>query len=220
VLVGSMLAAGSPGLSQQSSDRRVDAMFSDLSKPGSPGCAVGVYRDGKIVVAKGYGYANLEDSIPITPQTVFDVGSVAKQFTAASILLLEKQGAPQSSHAIGSKRRRTPRPRNRWYSGSGRRGNLVLVSACSFPHKRRGITERGFALCCSQILRKLGLRRFIFGGYCVPVGVSNSSQSSSSSEGSEAIETAGGTTELLIPVPPPGRRANRQLKGRDSQPEI
>src|SRR5262249_16859065 len=42
--------------------------------------------------AKGYGLANIEENVPITPQTVFDIGSISKQFTAASILLLEKQG--------------------------------------------------------------------------------------------------------------------------------
>jgi CubicO group peptidase (beta-lactamase class C family) len=51
-----------------------------------------VYRDGKIIYAKGYGLANVEQGVAITPQSVFDVGSIAKQFTAASILLLEKQG--------------------------------------------------------------------------------------------------------------------------------
>src|SRR5215470_14725978 len=92
LLAGSMLAVSIFGWAQEPSDPFVDAMFADLTKPGSPGCAVGVYRDGKIVLGKGYGFANLEDSVPITPHTVFDVGSVAKQFTAASILLLEKQG--------------------------------------------------------------------------------------------------------------------------------
>lgn len=67
-------------------------MFADLQTAGSPGCAVGIYRDGKISLTKGYGYANLEESVPITSETVFDVGSVSKQFTAASILLLEEQG--------------------------------------------------------------------------------------------------------------------------------
>jgi CubicO group peptidase (beta-lactamase class C family) len=70
----------------------VDEVFADLAKPGSPGCALGVYRDGKIIYAKGYGLANLEENIPITPASVFDIGSTSKQFTAASILLLEKQG--------------------------------------------------------------------------------------------------------------------------------
>jgi CubicO group peptidase (beta-lactamase class C family) len=70
----------------------VDAIFADLTASGSPGCALGVYRHGKIVYARGYGLANIEERVPITPQTVFDVGSIAKQFTATTILLLEQQG--------------------------------------------------------------------------------------------------------------------------------
>ncbi len=70
----------------------VDEVFADLTKPGSPGCALGVYREGKIIYSKGYGLANLEESVPITPESVFDIGSTSKQFTAASILLLEEQG--------------------------------------------------------------------------------------------------------------------------------
>jgi CubicO group peptidase (beta-lactamase class C family) len=70
----------------------VDEVFADLTKPGSPGCALGVYRDGAIIYTKGYGLGNLEENVPITPASVFDIGSTSKQFTAASILLLEKQG--------------------------------------------------------------------------------------------------------------------------------
>jgi CubicO group peptidase (beta-lactamase class C family) len=70
----------------------VDEVFVDLTKAGSPGCALGVYGDGKIAYSKGYGLANLEENVAITPQSVFDIGSTSKQFTAASILLLEKQG--------------------------------------------------------------------------------------------------------------------------------
>jgi CubicO group peptidase (beta-lactamase class C family) len=70
----------------------VDEVFADLTKAGSPGCAVAVYRNGRISYSKGYGLANIEEDVPITPQTVFDIGSTSKQFTASSILLLEKQG--------------------------------------------------------------------------------------------------------------------------------
>ncbi len=70
----------------------VDNVFADLQKPGSPGCALGVYRDGKVIYSKGYGLASVELDAPITPETVFDIGSTSKQFTAASILLLEQQG--------------------------------------------------------------------------------------------------------------------------------
>lgn len=78
--------------SDEKSAAAVDEVFSDLTKPGSPGCALAVYRDGKIIYAKGYGLANIEENVAITPRTVFDIGSTSKQFTAASILLLEKQG--------------------------------------------------------------------------------------------------------------------------------
>jgi CubicO group peptidase (beta-lactamase class C family) len=70
----------------------VDEVFADVAKPGTPGCALGVYRHGKIIYEKGYGFANLEENVPIAPSSVFDIGSTSKQFTAASILLLEKQG--------------------------------------------------------------------------------------------------------------------------------
>jgi CubicO group peptidase (beta-lactamase class C family) len=72
--------------------KQVDAVFVDLVKPGSPGCALAVARNGKIVYEKGYGLANVEQQVFITPRTVFDIGSTSKQFTAASILLLEKEG--------------------------------------------------------------------------------------------------------------------------------
>jgi CubicO group peptidase (beta-lactamase class C family) len=71
---------------------QVDALFAQWDKPDSPGCAVGIIKDGVLIHARGYGMANLEHGIPITRQTVFDIGSCSKQFTAFCILLLEKQG--------------------------------------------------------------------------------------------------------------------------------
>ncbi len=71
---------------------QVDKVFADLQKAGSPGCALGVFRNAQIIYAKGYGLASVELNSPITPETVFDIGSTSKQFTASSILLLEKQG--------------------------------------------------------------------------------------------------------------------------------
>src|SRR5467141_4033882 len=86
------LRASNGSVADEKKTAAVDEVFADLTKAGSPGCALGVYRDGKIVYAKGYGLANLEENVAITPQSVFDIGSTSKQFTAASILLLEKQG--------------------------------------------------------------------------------------------------------------------------------
>src|SRR6266568_1944728 len=60
----------------------VDEVFEDLTKAGSPGCALGVYRDGLMLYEKGYGLANIEENVPITPRSVFDIGSTSKQFSA------------------------------------------------------------------------------------------------------------------------------------------
>jgi len=71
---------------------KVDKVFEKWNTTDSPGCAVGVYKDGQTVYEHGYGMANLNDDVPITPETVFHVASMSKQFTAASILLLAQQG--------------------------------------------------------------------------------------------------------------------------------
>ncbi|HEV8239238.1 MAG TPA: serine hydrolase [Thermoanaerobaculia bacterium] len=72
--------------------RSIDALFTEWSGRNRPGCAVGVARDGTLVFGRGYGMADLEHGVPIDPRTVFDVGSVSKQFTAASIALLALDG--------------------------------------------------------------------------------------------------------------------------------
>lgn len=71
---------------------KVDALFERWDRVDSPGAALGIFQDGRIVYARGYGAANLEYNIPIMPQTVFRVGSVSKQFTAMCIALLAEQG--------------------------------------------------------------------------------------------------------------------------------
>lgn len=71
---------------------KVDKVFSKWDNPNSPGCALGIYKSGSILYKHGYGMANLNDDVPITPATVFHVASISKQFTAASILLLAQQG--------------------------------------------------------------------------------------------------------------------------------
>lgn len=75
--------------------RKIDNLFKTWDKNGSPGCAVGIIRNDSLIFAKGYGMANLEYGIPITPATVFHVASVSKQFTAFAIVLLVRQGKVQ-----------------------------------------------------------------------------------------------------------------------------
>ncbi len=71
---------------------KVDQLFSAWNKPGSPGAAVAVVKNGKLHYAKGYGYAQLEYDIPITSKSVFHIASVSKQFTTFAITLLADQG--------------------------------------------------------------------------------------------------------------------------------
>jgi CubicO group peptidase (beta-lactamase class C family) len=73
-------------------ERKVDQVFAAYNKPDSPGCALGVVRDGEFIYRKGYGTASLELGVPLTPQSVFYMGSVSKQFTAASVVLAAEQG--------------------------------------------------------------------------------------------------------------------------------
>lgn len=58
----------------------------------TPGLAIGIMSGGKIIYSKGFGLANLETGTAVTPESVFDIGSNTKQFTAASIMLLAEQG--------------------------------------------------------------------------------------------------------------------------------
>ena len=69
----------------------VDALLKDIIKGDSPGAAVLIAQDGEILYQKGFGYANLENQIPITPQTKFRIGSMTKQFTASAILKLQEE---------------------------------------------------------------------------------------------------------------------------------
>lgn len=76
----------------------VDQLF--LRPAASPGYAVAVIKDGDLVFARGYGLANLEDNIPITPETSFHLASLSKQFTAAAIALLILDGKVQLSDPV------------------------------------------------------------------------------------------------------------------------
>jgi CubicO group peptidase (beta-lactamase class C family) len=76
---------------RQDTVARVDSVFSRFTGT-TPGCAVGVSRHGRTVLAKAYGMSNLEYDVPLTTESIIEAGSVAKQFTAAAILLLAQQG--------------------------------------------------------------------------------------------------------------------------------
>ncbi|HEX2489270.1 MAG TPA: serine hydrolase domain-containing protein [Blastocatellia bacterium] len=88
--VGAALLAGVPAYAQDKTSE-VDKIFS-WTKPNEPGCAVAVSQNGKLVVNKAYGSADLERDVPLSANSVFDAGSVRKQFVAAAILLLVEEG--------------------------------------------------------------------------------------------------------------------------------
>ena len=101
LLIGLFLvtfALAGPASSQRSGSARstpnaqADQVFAQWNKPDSPGCALAVKKAGKIVHRRGYGMADLDHNIAITPSTVFHAASLAKQFTAMSIMLLVNQG--------------------------------------------------------------------------------------------------------------------------------
>lgn len=91
-----ILGGFAPALRSQAADpaieQKVDAIFSEWNSRTTPGCAVGVSVAGTIVLEKAYGLADLEREVPNTPNTIFEAGSVSKQFTAAAVLLLTRDG--------------------------------------------------------------------------------------------------------------------------------
>jgi len=86
------LAMPSASLLAQSPEDKLDAVFAGFDNTRSPGCAIGITRDGKFLFERGYGMANLEHRVPITSDSVFRIASVSKQFTAASIAILAQRG--------------------------------------------------------------------------------------------------------------------------------
>ena len=72
-------------------DAKVDRLFARWTEE-TPGCTVGVSSRGRTVLSKAYGMADLEHGVRNTPTTIFEAGSISKQFTAAAVLLLAKDG--------------------------------------------------------------------------------------------------------------------------------
>jgi D-alanyl-D-alanine carboxypeptidase len=72
--------------------KKIDAVMAGVYKPGEPGAAVIVRKDGRTILREGYGMADLELGVPVEPEMVFRLGSITKQFTAVSILLLAQEG--------------------------------------------------------------------------------------------------------------------------------
>ena len=85
------LLVGTPAYAQEDKTGEIDKIF-NWAKPDAPGCAVAVSQRGKLVASRAYGSADLERDVPLSTSSIFDIGSVRKQFIAAAVLLLVEDG--------------------------------------------------------------------------------------------------------------------------------
>ena len=81
----------------------------ELARQKIPGVAVAIVRKGEVIKAQGYGHANVEHRVPVTPDTIFQSGSVGKQFTAAAVMLLVEDGKIALSDPLTKYLPRVPR---------------------------------------------------------------------------------------------------------------
>ena len=93
LMIGQGFTAQPSGqVSEKDLTARIDKLLSDVYKPGQPGAAVLVKKQGKVIWRKGYGLANLELNVPVEPDMIFRLGSITKQFTAVAVLMLAEEG--------------------------------------------------------------------------------------------------------------------------------
>jgi CubicO group peptidase (beta-lactamase class C family) len=88
-----------------------DFVKQELARQRIPGAAVGIMQHGQLVRAAGYGYANIEHQVPVHPDTIFQSGSIGKQFTAAAVMLLVEDGKVKLDESI---RTYLPKAPKRW----------------------------------------------------------------------------------------------------------
>ena len=92
ILIATLSIAVGPARAADPESKDIDAIFADYNTTTSPGCSLGVIRHGEMIYKRGYGMANLEYGIALSPRSVFRTGSVGKQFTAMAIAILAEQG--------------------------------------------------------------------------------------------------------------------------------
>ena len=97
------IVAALPALAQDAVLTKVDEFIkSEMTRQKIPGVSLAVVKDGKPLIVKGYGFANLEHQIPVKPETVFQSGSVGKQFTATAVMMLVEDGKISLDEKIGT----------------------------------------------------------------------------------------------------------------------
>ncbi|MEJ2539606.1 MAG: serine hydrolase [Gemmatimonadota bacterium] len=90
---GPMAAQSDPGIDLGRLERVIDSIaYRAIATRGTPGVSVAVAKDGQVVFAKGYGESDIEHAVAARPETVYRIGSITKQFTAAIIMRLVERG--------------------------------------------------------------------------------------------------------------------------------
>jgi CubicO group peptidase (beta-lactamase class C family) len=88
----SMVATSVAGARPAAPDKVYDYVTAEMKKQHIPGLALAVYRNGETVKGQGYGLANVELEVRVKPETIFQSGSVGKQFTATGVMMLVEEG--------------------------------------------------------------------------------------------------------------------------------
>lgn len=120
---------------------RVDALFTQWDTTESPGCVLAVIKDGEFIYKRGYGMADLERGVPITPESIFDIGSTGKQFTATVIAILAAQELLSLNDSIRKYLPEMPvyaddiNIHHLIHHTSGLRDYLTLMDAQGLPHE-------------------------------------------------------------------------------------
>ena len=144
--------------SGQAAPDPLDVIFKEYATDQAPGCAVGVSRNDNPLATKAYGLADIEHGVRLTPQSAFYTGSVSKQFTALSILLLERDGKLAVEDRVRTYVPELPEYaatvtiRHLLHHTSGLRDYLVLSSLAGNPPDHV-ITERAFLSMLSRQTR-------------------------------------------------------------------
>jgi len=91
--VGILLLFSIPCSAQQGTSAKVDEFINtEMRRQRIPGLSLAVIKDGQVILIKGYGFANVEHQVPVKPETIFQSGSIAKQFTATAVMMLVEEG--------------------------------------------------------------------------------------------------------------------------------
>jgi CubicO group peptidase (beta-lactamase class C family) len=149
LLVVGVISAAAPARA----DTIDDYITGEMTKRRIPGLALAVVRNGAVIKLQGYGVANLEHDVPATPDTVFELASVTKQFTASAIMLLVEDGKVRLDDPITA---HLPSAPARWTSITVRH---LLTHTGGFPPLARRIQEPVAGGVEGQLRHGAALRR-------------------------------------------------------------